>query len=88
MTSCGVTLEPDTVGVAHRTLPCGTQVEIRRAGKTAVVPVIDRGPFANDATFDLTKPVADELGVTGVDPISFVQRDDQPVVATPSSASR
>jgi hypothetical protein len=85
-TACGVTLQPETVGIAHRTLPCGTQVEIRRGAKTVVVPVIDRGPFANGATFDLTKPVADEVGVGGVDPVSWVQRDDLPLVATPASA--
>lgn len=85
-TSCGVTLTPDTVGVAHRTLPCGTQVEFRRGGKTVVAPVIDRGPFANDATFDLTKPVADRVGVTGVDPVSFVVRDDLPLAETPAQA--
>lgn len=85
-TACGVTLQPDTVGVAHRTLPCGTQVEIRRGGGTVVVPVIDRGPFANDATFDLTKPAADVVGVDGVNPVSWVQRDDLPRVATPANA--
>ena len=31
-----------------------------------VVPVIDRGPYANAATFDLTKVTADRLGVDGV----------------------
>lgn len=85
-TSCGVTLAPDTVGVAHRTLPCGTQVEFRRGGRTVVAPVIDRGPFANDATFDLTETVADRVGVTGVDPVSFVVRDDLPLAETPAQA--
>ncbi|MEV4419595.1 septal ring lytic transglycosylase RlpA family protein [Patulibacter sp. NPDC049589] len=85
-TACGVTLQADTVGIAHRTLPCGTQVEIRRGGKSIVVPVIDRGPFANGATFDLTKTAADEIGVDGVNAVSFVQRDDLPRIATPSSA--
>jgi hypothetical protein len=85
-TACGVTLRPDTVGIAHRTLPCGTQVEIRRGGRTVVAPVIDRGPFANDASFDLTKVVADQVGVDGVDPVSFVVRDDLPRVDTPASA--
>jgi rare lipoprotein A len=85
-TACGLTLQADTVGVASRTLPCGTQVEIRRGGKSVVAPVIDRGPFANGADFDLTKNVADQIGVEGVDPVSFVQRDDLPVVKTPQSA--
>lgn len=87
-TSCGVTLQPDVVGVAHRTLPCGTQVEIRRGGKTVVVPVIDRGPFANGATFDLTKAAADRVGVDGVNPVTWVQRDDLAVAETPATAAR
>ena len=32
-------------GVAHRTLPCGTLVQFRWQGRTAVAPVIDRGPY-------------------------------------------
>lgn len=87
-TSCGLSLRPDVVGVAHRTLPCGTQVEIRRGGRTVVLPVIDRGPFANGATFDLTEAAADRIGVDGVNPVTWVQRDDLPVVETPAAAAR
>lgn len=87
-TACGLVLEPDVVGVAHRTLPCGTQVEIRRGGRTTVVPVIDRGPYANGATFDMTQAAAERVGVDGVNRISWVLRDDLPVVATPAAARR
>ncbi|WP_320670415.1 septal ring lytic transglycosylase RlpA family protein [Patulibacter defluvii] len=85
-TACGTTLTQSTVGVAHRTLPCGTQVEIRRGGESFVVPVIDRGPFANGATFDLTKNLADDLGVTGVDAVQYVVRADLKRLATPQNA--
>jgi hypothetical protein len=77
-TACGQTLTKRTEGVAHRTLPCGTQVEIRRGGRSVVVPVIDRGPFANKADFDLTKNVADAVDVSGVDRVSYIVRDDLP----------
>jgi rare lipoprotein A (peptidoglycan hydrolase) len=30
-----------------------------------VVPVIDRGPFANGADWDLTQATAQQLGITG-----------------------
>jgi hypothetical protein len=53
-TACGVTLHRNTLGVAHRTLPCGTPVAIYWHGHTIVVPVIDRGPYANHADWDLT----------------------------------
>lgn len=85
-TACGTTLSAGTVGVAHRTLPCGTQVEIRRGSERFVVPVIDRGPFANGADFDLTKNLADDLGVSGVDAIQYVVRSDLRRIATPQNA--
>jgi hypothetical protein len=85
-TACGITLAAETVGVAHRTLPCGTQVELRLGGRSVVVPVIDRGPFANGASFDLTKPVADVLGLDGVGPLAFLRRDDIAPLKTPVSA--
>jgi hypothetical protein len=64
-TSCGQVLQPETMGVAHRTLPCGTMVQIRYAGRSIVVPVIDRGPFANNADWDLTQAAAEQLGMAG-----------------------
>jgi rare lipoprotein A (peptidoglycan hydrolase) len=57
-------LAEDTVGVAHRDLPCGTQVQIVFRGRALVVPVIDRGPFANGADWDLTQAAAQRLGMT------------------------
>jgi rare lipoprotein A (peptidoglycan hydrolase) len=53
-TACGVTLRRNTLGVANRTLPCGTPVAIYWHRRTIVVPVIDRGPYANHADWDLT----------------------------------
>jgi len=83
-TACGQTLTARTVGVAHRSLPCGTQVEIRRGGRTVVAPVIDRGPFANGAVLDLTKNLADDLGVTGVQRVRYLPRTDLRRAASPT----
>ena len=44
-TACGQTLRPGTIGVAHRTLPCGTTVKFAYHGHTVVTRVIDRGPY-------------------------------------------
>jgi rare lipoprotein A len=63
-TACGIVLAEDTVGVAHRELPCGTQVQIAFRNRVVVVPVIDRGPFANGADWDLTQAAAAQLGMT------------------------
>ncbi len=53
-TACGLTMTADLVGVAHRTLPCGTPVTLRYGGATVTVPVVDRGPFIYSREFDLT----------------------------------
>ena len=63
-TACGQVLSHRIMGVAHRTLPCGTPVEIAYGGRTITVPVIDRGPFSNAARYDLTSAAAEQLGVT------------------------
>lgn len=63
-TACGQTLTTETLGVAHRTLPCGTRVSLLFGGRTVSVRVIDRGPFTN-ARWDLTKETADRLGFSG-----------------------
>jgi hypothetical protein len=62
-TACGQRLTTRTQGVAHKSLPCGTKVAIRVKGRTAVVPVIDRGPYARGVTYDLTSATASRLGV-------------------------
>jgi hypothetical protein len=61
-TACGIKLTARTIGVAHKTLPCGTRVEFFLRGKRITVPVIDRGPFANGATWDLTLTAMKRLG--------------------------
>ena len=61
-TACGVPLEPSTLGVAHRTLPCGTSVAFYYKGRTIAVPVIDRGPFVKGRTWDLTQAAYTALG--------------------------
>ena len=62
-TACGQRLTKSTIGVAHRSLPCGTKVALRVNGRSMVVPVIDRGPYARGVTYDLTAATAQQLGV-------------------------
>jgi rare lipoprotein A len=61
-TACGGTLTPSTLGVAHRTMPCGTKLRLRYRGRTVAVRVIDRGPFAGNREFDLTAATKQRLG--------------------------
>jgi rare lipoprotein A (peptidoglycan hydrolase) len=63
-TACGERLTRATVGVANRTLPCGSMVAIYYKGRQLVVPVIDRGPYARHASWDLTSATAKALGIT------------------------
>jgi hypothetical protein len=61
-TACGKTLTPSTMGVANKTLPCGSKVTLRYRGNTVTVPVIDRGPFAGNREYDLTTATKAKLG--------------------------
>ena len=61
-TACGVPLDPTTIGVAHKRLPCGTQVTFNYAGVSVPATVIDRGPFRKGYAWDLTKRTAKLLG--------------------------
>lgn len=64
-TACGQTMTPVIVGVASRTLPCGTLVLVNYKGHRLTIPVIDRGPYAhNGATWDLTWGAASALTIT------------------------
>jgi rare lipoprotein A len=67
-TACGQTLTPSTLGVANRSLPCGTRVTFRYRGRSVTVPVIDRGPYSGSRTWDLTYATKRKLGFgsTGV----------------------
>jgi rare lipoprotein A (peptidoglycan hydrolase) len=73
-TACGMVLAPTTVGVAHRKLPCGTQVTFNFNGRTTAATVIDRGPFRKGYAWDLTKKTAKQLG--------FLEVGKGPIMAT------
>jgi peptidoglycan lytic transglycosylase len=62
--ACGGTLEPDTLGVANKTLPCGTKVTLRYRGNQVRVPVIDRGPYVAGRDYDLTAATKSRLGMS------------------------
>ena len=64
--ACGGTLEPGTLGVASKTLPCGAKVKFLYHGQTVTVPVVDRGPYVAGRDFDLTAATRERLGFPGV----------------------
>lgn len=61
-TACGQTLGQSTLGVAHKTLPCGTTVKFVYHGRTLITQVIDRGPYTRGRTWDLTIAASRVLG--------------------------
>jgi rare lipoprotein A len=62
---CGGYLTPGRLGVAHKTLPCGSTVTLRRRHRTVRVRVIDRGPYVGGREFDLTEATARRLHFHG-----------------------
>jgi rare lipoprotein A len=63
--ACGGTLAPGTLGVANKSLPCGSKVTLRHGGRSLRVRVIDRGPYVGGREFDLTAATAQKLGFDG-----------------------
>jgi rare lipoprotein A (peptidoglycan hydrolase) len=72
-TACGMRLARGTLGVAHRTLPCGTRVTFYHDGHFVTVAVIDRGPFRTGVAWDLTAAAARQLGFRSTGVLRSVQ---------------
>jgi rare lipoprotein A len=72
-TACGRKLTHALLGVANKTLPCGTMVELYKDGRTITVPVIDRGPFRRGTSYDLTEATARALGVLATTTVGAVR---------------
>ena len=66
-TANGETFVPSAITAAHQTLPLPSYVEVTAldTGRTILVRVNDRGPFANDRIIDLSRGAAEQLGVIG-----------------------
>jgi rare lipoprotein A (peptidoglycan hydrolase) len=71
LTACGVLFTRTVVGVAHRTLPCGTLVAFTYRGRTVIAPVIDRGPYVAGRVWDLSGGLCVALRHCFTGPISW-----------------
>lgn len=60
--ACGGELTSTTIGVANKTLPCGTVLTLRYGSRSLRVRVIDRGPYVEGREFDLTEATKRALG--------------------------
>ena len=81
-TACGLEMTEELVGVAHRSLPCGTNVAVRYGSRTLVLPVVDRGPYGSQARWDLTAAAAQQLGFTATDRIGASRLGPPPAQAS------
>jgi len=70
-TACGLTLTRTLVGVAHRSLPCGTRIAFRYKGTVLTMPVVDRGPYVAGRIFDLTYGACKKLDHCHTGPIEW-----------------
>ena len=66
-TASGETFNPGGLTAAHRTLPMGSRVRVTNVnnGKSVVVRVNDRGPFAKRRVIDLSEGAARRIGMLG-----------------------
>lgn len=64
-TGCGGTPRAGRLGVAHKSLPCGTMVTFKHGRRSVRVPVIDRGPYVGGREYDLTAATAQRLRFRG-----------------------
>ena len=86
-TACGKKMSKTLLGVANKTLPCGTLVDLYNDGNTVTVPVVDRGPFRKGTSYDLTLATARALGVTATTTIGAVRSVPVAPAATAAPAS-
>lgn len=70
-TACGQTLRPNTLGVAHRNLPCGTAVKFVYQGRALITQVIDRGPYMKGRAWDLTAAASEALAFEGTGMVRY-----------------
>jgi rare lipoprotein A len=62
-TASGERFNPAQLTAAHRTLPIGSQVRVTYQGRSVVVRINDRGPFAGHRVIDLSRAAAEEIGL-------------------------
>ena len=70
-TACGHPADDSTRGVAHPVLPCGAKITILFGDRAILTQVVDRGPGVPGREFDVTRPLAREIGLTSIQPIRW-----------------
>ncbi|MFN2100353.1 septal ring lytic transglycosylase RlpA family protein [Altererythrobacter sp. MF3-039] len=65
LTASGTRFDMHAMTAAHRTLPFGSKVRVTnpRNGKSVIVRINDRGPYAKGRAIDLSRAAAEEIGM-------------------------
>lgn len=66
-TASGVAYDPGLRTAAHPTLPLGSRVQVTnlKNGRSTVVTINDRGPFAHGRVIDLSREAAKDIDMIG-----------------------
>jgi hypothetical protein len=70
-TACGQRIRKGTLGVAHPVLPCGVKIFLEFEGKRVLTQVIDKGPAVPGREFDVTRALADRIGLHGIEQVRW-----------------
>jgi len=64
-TASGARYNKGDLSAAHKTLPLGTRVRVTdsRNGRSVVVRINDRGPYARGRVIDLSRAAANQIGL-------------------------
>ena len=67
LTASGARFDKNAFTAAHRSLPFGTRVEVTNLsnGKSVIVEITDRGPYARKRILDLSPAAARKIGMIG-----------------------
>ena len=88
-TASGSVLTPQSRGIAHKTLPLGSQVRLTvPGGRSVVTNVIDRGPYVGDRQADLTTQTTKDLGFKDYKQYGVRNIDVTPVGAKPTKPKK
>ena len=74
-TASGEKFNTHALTAAHKTLPFGSRVRVtnERTGRSVVVRINDRGPYAHGRVIDLSKAAAQAVGLSGVGKVSLAK---------------
>jgi rare lipoprotein A len=92
LTASGEPYDPNDLTAASRTLPIGSSVVVTNptTGRSAKVRINDRGPYIRGRSLDLSKRVAEKIGMTkkGVARLKIKRADLKPETGETLSSSQ